>query len=119
MLYKLPFSCYMISPLSDYSVRPKYQNGITSNGEASNEKKPFTTIDDVLRGLVKWLCEQVCDTDTLPFYLPKYSSSAANLGVVNGNINLRYIMFLQDKDVYMKDKHFELVVFKYMLIYYI
>lgn len=93
VLYKLPFSCYMISPFSDYSVRPKNQNGITSNGEASNEKKPFTTIDDVLIGLVKWLCEQVCDTDTLPFYSPKYSSSAANLGVVNGNINLRYIMF--------------------------
>ena len=33
-----------------------------SNGEASNGKKPFTTIDDVLIGLVKWLCDQVCDT---------------------------------------------------------
>lgn len=41
------------------SVRPKNQNGITSNGEASIEKKPFTTIDDVLIGLVKWLCEQL------------------------------------------------------------
>ena len=41
------------------SVRPKNQNGIVSNGEASNGKKPFTTIDDVLIGLVKWLCEQL------------------------------------------------------------
>ncbi|RDX96553.1 V-type proton ATPase subunit H [Mucuna pruriens] len=41
------------------NVRPKNQNGIVSNGEASNGKKPFTTIDDVLIGLVKWLCEQL------------------------------------------------------------
>ena len=41
------------------SVRPKNQNGVVSNGEASNGKKPFTTIDDVLIGLVKWLCDQL------------------------------------------------------------
>lgn len=41
------------------SVRPKTQSGVASNGEASNEKKPFTSIDDVLIGLVKWLCEQL------------------------------------------------------------
>ncbi|XP_061375157.1 V-type proton ATPase subunit H [Gastrolobium bilobum] len=41
------------------SVRPKNQNGIVSNGEASNAKKPLTTIDDVLIDLVKWLCEQL------------------------------------------------------------
>jgi V-type H+-transporting ATPase subunit H len=41
------------------SVRPKNQSGIASNGETSNEKKPFTSIDDVLIGLVKWLCEQL------------------------------------------------------------
>jgi len=41
-----------------------------SNGEASNGKKPFTTIDDVLIGLVKWLCEQVCDTENC-FYLSR------------------------------------------------
>ncbi|GAU12977.1 hypothetical protein TSUD_191690 [Trifolium subterraneum] len=40
-------------------VRPKNQSGVASNGEASNEKKPFTSIDDVLIGLVKWLCEQL------------------------------------------------------------
>ncbi|KAG5050957.1 hypothetical protein JHK87_003155 [Glycine soja] len=55
--YYLPSYC-KISPFSDYSVRPKNQNGVVSNGEASNGKKPFTTIDDVLIGLVKWLCEQ-------------------------------------------------------------
>lgn len=31
-----------------------------SNGEASNSKKKITTIDDVLKGLVEWLCAQVC-----------------------------------------------------------
>ncbi|KAE9607767.1 putative H(+)-transporting two-sector ATPase [Lupinus albus] len=41
------------------SARPKNQNGIVSNGETSNSKKPFSTIDDVLIGLVKWLCEQL------------------------------------------------------------
>ncbi|CAL0330752.1 unnamed protein product [Lupinus luteus] len=41
------------------SARPKNQNGIVSNGEASNSKKPFSTIDDALIGLVKWLCEQL------------------------------------------------------------
>jgi V-type H+-transporting ATPase subunit H len=41
------------------SVRPKNQSGVASNGEASSEKKPFTSIDDVLIGLVKWLCEQL------------------------------------------------------------
>ncbi|CAJ2635528.1 unnamed protein product [Trifolium pratense] len=41
------------------SVRPKNQSGAASNGETSNEKKPFTSIDDVLIGLVKWLCEQL------------------------------------------------------------
>ncbi|KAL1369671.1 hypothetical protein AAHE18_01G005000 [Arachis hypogaea] len=39
------------------SARPKNQNGVVSNGDTS--KKPFTTIDDVLRALVKWLCEQL------------------------------------------------------------
>ncbi|XP_058730149.1 probable cellulose synthase A catalytic subunit 9 [UDP-forming] isoform X2 [Vicia villosa] len=40
-------------------VRQKNQNGSASNGGASNEKKSITSIDDVLIGLVKWLCEQV------------------------------------------------------------
>lgn len=50
-------------PFSDYSVRPKDQNGKITNG-VSESKKPLTTIDDVLIALVKWLCEQVCDTET-------------------------------------------------------
>ncbi|WRX22892.1 ATPase [Theobroma cacao] len=41
------------------SARPKTQDGIVANGEASNSKKKFTTIDDVLKGLVEWLCTQL------------------------------------------------------------
>ena len=40
------------------STRPKNQNGGVVNSE-SNSKKAFTTIEDVLGGLVKWLCEQL------------------------------------------------------------
>lgn len=59
-----------MSPFSDCSVRPKNQSGVASNGEASNEKKPFTSIDDVLIGLVKWLCEQVLILELFPFTNP-------------------------------------------------
>lgn len=41
------------------SARPKPQDGIVANGEASNSKQKFTTINDVLKGLVEWLCAQV------------------------------------------------------------
>ncbi|KAE9614387.1 putative H(+)-transporting two-sector ATPase [Lupinus albus] len=41
------------------SARTTNQNDIVSNGEATNSKNPFTVIDDVLIGLVKWLCEQL------------------------------------------------------------
>ncbi|CBI26482.3 unnamed protein product, partial [Vitis vinifera] len=41
------------------SARPKTQDGVLSNGESSNSKKKFVTIDDVLRGLVEWLCAQL------------------------------------------------------------
>lgn len=41
------------------SARPKPQDGIVANGEASNSKQKYTTIDDVLKGLVEWLCAQV------------------------------------------------------------
>lgn len=41
------------------SARLKTQDGVTMNGEASNSKKTFTTVDDVLKGLVEWLCAQV------------------------------------------------------------
>ncbi|KAF5959279.1 hypothetical protein HYC85_000488 [Camellia sinensis] len=39
-------------------ARPKNQEG-TANGEASNSKKQLSTIDDVLKGLVEWLCAQL------------------------------------------------------------
>ncbi|KAA3457275.1 V-type proton ATPase subunit H-like isoform X1 [Gossypium australe] len=41
------------------SARPKTQNGVVANGEASNSKAKLTTIDAVLRGLVEWLCTQL------------------------------------------------------------
>nr|GMC48955.1 V-type proton ATPase subunit H [Ipomoea batatas] len=41
------------------SVRPKVQEDGAGNGEASNSKKKVTTIDDVLKGLVEWLCVQL------------------------------------------------------------
>ncbi|XP_057417200.1 V-type proton ATPase subunit H-like [Lotus japonicus] len=50
-------SCKILALIA--SARPKNQKEIASNREASNEKKPFTSIDDVLIGLVKWLCEQL------------------------------------------------------------
>lgn len=40
------------------SVRPKTEARVIVNGEASISKK-FTTIDDVLKGLVEWLCAQL------------------------------------------------------------
>ncbi|CAB4271771.1 unnamed protein product [Prunus armeniaca] len=41
------------------SARPKPQDGTVTNGEASNSKRKITTIDDVLKGLVEWLCAQL------------------------------------------------------------
>ncbi|KAH7571509.1 hypothetical protein JRO89_XS04G0065500 [Xanthoceras sorbifolium] len=41
------------------SARPKTQDNIFTNGEASNSKNKFTTLDDVLKGLVEWLCAQL------------------------------------------------------------
>ncbi|KAK6919822.1 ATPase, V1 complex, subunit H, C-terminal [Dillenia turbinata] len=43
------------------SVRPKTQNGVTANGHgaASISKSKCTSIDDVLEGLVEWLCAQL------------------------------------------------------------
>lgn len=40
------------------SDRPKTEARVIVNGEASISKK-FTTIDDVLKGLVEWLCAQL------------------------------------------------------------
>ena len=53
-------NCDSLLFFCDYSARPKIQDGIIANGEASNSKKKSTSIDDVLQGLVEWLCEQVC-----------------------------------------------------------
>ncbi|KAJ0972982.1 hypothetical protein J5N97_020941 [Dioscorea zingiberensis] len=50
-------SCKILSLI--VSVRPTSQNGIVSNGETSHSKSTFTTIDDVLKGLVEWLCSQL------------------------------------------------------------
>ncbi|KAL9260405.1 V-type proton ATPase subunit H-like protein [Drosera capensis] len=41
------------------SARPKKQHGGAANGEASNSKSKLTTIGDVLKGLVEWLCAQL------------------------------------------------------------
>ncbi|XP_044500594.1 V-type proton ATPase subunit H isoform X1 [Mangifera indica] len=41
------------------SARPKSQDGPVSNGEASNSKRKSTTFEDVLKGLVEWLCVQL------------------------------------------------------------
>lgn len=41
------------------SARPKNQYSGAVNGEASDSKSKFTTIDDVLKGLVDWLCAQL------------------------------------------------------------
>eukprot|EP00257_Ricinus_communis_P016917 XP_015575229.1 V-type proton ATPase subunit H [Ricinus communis] len=41
------------------SDRPKTQDGTIANGEASNSKRKGTTISDVLKGLVEWLCAQL------------------------------------------------------------
>ncbi|KAK4572154.1 hypothetical protein RGQ29_030535 [Quercus rubra] len=50
-------SCRIVALI--VSARPKIQDGIIANGEASNSKKKSTSIDDVLQGLVEWLCEQL------------------------------------------------------------
>uniref|UniRef100_A0A803L425 V-type proton ATPase subunit H n=1 Tax=Chenopodium quinoa TaxID=63459 RepID=A0A803L425_CHEQI len=41
------------------SARPKTQYSGAMNGEASDSKSKLTTIDDVLKGLVEWLCTQL------------------------------------------------------------
>lgn len=48
-------SCKILSII--VSARPKTQEDAAADGEASNSKK--TTINDVLEGLVEWLCMQM------------------------------------------------------------
>ncbi|XP_050223860.1 V-type proton ATPase subunit H [Mercurialis annua] len=50
-------SCKILSLI--VSARPKTQDGTVANGEASNSKRKGATIDDVLKGLVEWLCSQL------------------------------------------------------------
>ncbi|KAI3857819.1 hypothetical protein MKX03_033947 [Papaver bracteatum] len=49
-------SCKILSLI--VRVRPT-QNGIIANGESSQSKSKSTSIDDVLKGLVEWLCAQL------------------------------------------------------------
>ncbi|KAG9446949.1 hypothetical protein H6P81_013077 [Aristolochia fimbriata] len=41
------------------SARPKAHDSVVVNGDASYSKSKFTTLDDVLKGLVDWLCGQL------------------------------------------------------------
>lgn len=50
-------SCKILS--LTVSARSKVQNGADANGDASSSKKKITTIDDVLAGVVEWLCAQL------------------------------------------------------------
>ncbi|KAL7109556.1 hypothetical protein ACP275_06G182600 [Erythranthe tilingii] len=49
-------SCKILSLI--VSGRPKSQDGANANGESSS-KQTTTTINDVLKGLVEWLCAQL------------------------------------------------------------
>ncbi|CAN0896494.1 V-type proton ATPase subunit H [Linum grandiflorum] len=50
-------SCKILAVI--VSARPKSLDSSLSNGEASNSKSKVTAIDDVLKGLVEWLCAQL------------------------------------------------------------
>ncbi|XP_073525819.1 LOW QUALITY PROTEIN: uncharacterized protein [Phyllobates terribilis] len=50
-------SCKILSII--VSARPKTYQDATSNGESSDLKSKLTTIDDILKGLVDWLCAQL------------------------------------------------------------
>ncbi|CAH9063575.1 unnamed protein product [Cuscuta epithymum] len=48
-------SCKILSLV----VRPKVEEDGVGNGDATNSKKKLTSTDDVLKGLVEWLCVQL------------------------------------------------------------
>ncbi|KAF5184322.1 V-type proton atpase subunit h [Thalictrum thalictroides] len=50
-------SCKILSVV--VSARPKSKDGMIANGEELRSKNKLTTIDDVLNGLVEWLCAQL------------------------------------------------------------
>ncbi|KAK9271785.1 hypothetical protein L1049_002149 [Liquidambar formosana] len=58
-LHPFRWLLHRIAQIALESARPKTQDGTFANGEASNSKKKITTIDDVLKGLVEWLCAQL------------------------------------------------------------
>ncbi|EHA8588999.1 V-type proton ATPase subunit H [Cocos nucifera] len=59
-------------------VRPKIQDGIVSNGNASHSKSTCTGIDDVLKGLVEWLCSQLLYEACLCIWLLSYYDAAVD-----------------------------------------
>ncbi|KAJ1291325.1 hypothetical protein BS78_02G308100 [Paspalum vaginatum] len=50
-------SCKILTDI--ISARPRLQNGMLPNGDASNSKSKLTSTHDVLRGLDDWLCSQL------------------------------------------------------------
>ncbi|WZZ09501.1 hypothetical protein YC2023_095422 [Brassica napus] len=63
-------------PWLDNKVLPKA--GVIANGEASDSKKHITTIDDVLNGLVEWLCAQ----SIIGFTILDFECSSGNLFIL-------------------------------------
>ncbi|KAL6122921.1 hypothetical protein ACLB2K_075445 [Fragaria x ananassa] len=49
-------SCKILGLIVSARTKPQ---GTVANGEASNSKSKITSIDDVLKGLVEWLCAQL------------------------------------------------------------
>ncbi|KQK15840.1 hypothetical protein BRADI_1g25215v3 [Brachypodium distachyon] len=70
-------SCKILTHL--ISARPKLQNGMVPNGEASNSKSKLTSIHDVLRGLVDWLCTQLRSPTHPNFSIPTATHCLATL----------------------------------------
>ncbi|KAG5569477.1 hypothetical protein H5410_059243 [Solanum commersonii] len=50
-------SCKILSLIA--SARPNVQNVVDANGDASSSKRTLTTMENVLNGLVDWLCAQL------------------------------------------------------------
>lgn len=61
------------------SKKKSMKDTIIYNGEASGSKQTFTTIDDVLRGLVDWLCNQLRRPSHPTRGIPTAVSSLATL----------------------------------------
>jgi V-type H+-transporting ATPase subunit H len=70
-------SCKILSTI--VSVRPKVQNGGILNAESSDSKSKLTTINDVLRGLVDWLCSQLRNPSDPTWSVPIVINSLATL----------------------------------------